>query len=135
LEIEMKRESIWKQVLIVLCIGLVGYALYAIYKAFQSGERTISGLIKAPFTAISDAWTAITGMFSSAPVAAPLPGTITNGDGVPIATVAPSSPFYSSFAPTPDQASTQELANWLLGNGASGPVTATPLDLSTPPLI
>jgi hypothetical protein len=59
-----------------------------------------------------------------------MPGTITDASGTPIASVATTSPFYSSFAPTPDQADTQAASNWLLGL-TPGPTAPATYDLST----
>jgi hypothetical protein len=68
----------WHKILIVLAIGGAAYALYAIYKAFIAGEKTISGLLMAPFTYASQAYDAVTGAASTvagnAAAAASLPG-------------------------------------------------------------
>lgn len=56
----------WKKIFIVLLLGFGAYALYAIYQAFKSGERTIAGLVTAPFKALSTVWGAVSSGASSA---------------------------------------------------------------------
>jgi hypothetical protein len=50
-----------KKVLLVLGIGLAAYVLYSVYKVFAAGERTIAGLLMAPFTLGSEAASAVWG--------------------------------------------------------------------------
>jgi hypothetical protein len=129
----MKPETkkLLKEILIVLAIGVVAFIVWEIIKAIKAGASDIGSILKAPFTALSSIWTGITGLFSASPsLATPQPAPIINSSGQTVGTVAPSSPFYSLFAPT-DQAYTQSLANTLLGNTpapASGPI-----DFSTYP--
>ena len=52
-----------KAILIVLGIGLAAYAVYAIVKAIYNGEKGIANILMTPFTALSDAWSAVTGWF------------------------------------------------------------------------
>ncbi len=50
-----KTKALLKHAAIVLGVGVVAYALFAIYKAFKDGERKLSELLKAPFKMFSDA--------------------------------------------------------------------------------
>jgi hypothetical protein len=111
----------WKEIMMVLAVGLIAYVLYAIYSAFKAGEREVANLIKAPFNAVGSAISAITGLFSAGPaLAAPQPAPILNSAGQTIGTVDPTSPLYGLFAPT-DQAATEAMANLLLNGAAASP--------------
>lgn len=113
-----KNKTILKHVLIVLTIGAVAFVVWEIIKAISAGEKTIAGILKAPFTAVSSIWTGITNLFSSSPaVAVPQPAPILNAAGQTVGTVQPTSPLYATFAP-PDQAATAATASLLL-NGAT----------------
>ena len=59
----MKKDAI-KKIVLILALGVVAYAIYAVYQAFQNGERKLSGLLMAPFTALGAVWDAGTGMAS-----------------------------------------------------------------------
>ena len=54
-----------KNILIVLAIGFAAYAAYAIYTAFKAGEKTISSLLLAPFTAFSSVLAAVKNLLPS----------------------------------------------------------------------
>ena len=58
-----------KHVLYAIGAALAAYVLYSVYQAFAAGERTIAGLITAPFSAAKAVWTAITSLFTSTPSA------------------------------------------------------------------
>jgi hypothetical protein len=60
----MKKETT-KKVILILTLGVVAYVIYTIWQAFKNGERTLAGLLAAPFTGLSAAWSAVTGLFSS----------------------------------------------------------------------
>jgi hypothetical protein len=50
-----------KNVLIVLAVGFVAYAVYAMWQAFKAGEKTVAGLLLSPFSALSAVWSAVSG--------------------------------------------------------------------------
>jgi hypothetical protein len=126
-----EHKAALKQVLVILTVGIVAFVVWEIIKAIRAGAKDVKSILLAPFTALGSVWTAVTGLFTSGPsVATPMPGTITDASGTPIASVATTSPFYSSFAPTPDQADTQAASNWLLGL-TPGPTAPATYDLST----
>jgi hypothetical protein len=73
----------WKKILAIVCFGLGAYAVYSIYEAFKNGERTVAGLLAAPFTALKSVGSAIASTFNysaSAPGAdIPVVGTVAGG--------------------------------------------------------
>jgi hypothetical protein len=113
-------KKLLTHVLLVLSIGVVAFLIWEIIKAISAGEKTIAGILKAPFTAVSNIWSGITNLFSSSSsgVATPQPAPILNSAGQQVGTIDPTSPLYGLFAPT-DQADTQATINSLLGNAAS----------------
>lgn len=115
-----KQKTIFKEVLIVLAVGVVAYVVYCIYKAIKAGVSDVASLIKAPFTALSSAWSAVTNLFSSPAVATPQPVAIVDNTGQTVGTVQPSSPLYGLLAPQ-DQADTQTITNTLLGTTPAPP--------------
>ena len=129
-----EHKAALKQVMVILTVGIVAFVVWEIAKAIKAGASDIKSILLAPFNALGDVWTSVTSVFSSAPsVATPTPGTITGASGTPIASVATTSPFYTSFAPTTDQSDTQGESNLLLGTGTSGPATLSTIDWSNYP--
>lgn len=57
-----------KNILLILAIAFAAYVVYAIYSAFKAGEKTLLGLLTAPFSAVSGVWAAVTSLFSSTSV-------------------------------------------------------------------
>ena len=59
----MKKDTT-KKVILILTLGVVAYVIYTIWQAFKNGERTLAGLLKAPFSGLSALWAAVTSLFS-----------------------------------------------------------------------
>ena len=128
-----QHKAALKQILIVLSIGVFAFVVWEIIKAIKAGEKTLAGIMMAPFTALQSVWTGITGMFSSTPaLATPQPAPILNAAGQTVATVDPSSPLYGLVAPA-DQANTQALANYLLNGTSPSSVPASGINWATYP--
>ena len=120
----MKTENkvALKQVMVILTVGIVAFIVWEIIKAIRAGASDLKSILAAPFNALGSVWTAVTGLFSGSgsSVATPTPGTIVDAFGNPIGTVATTSPFYTSFAPTAEQAQNQAESNYLLGTVPAG---------------
>jgi hypothetical protein len=83
----------WKKVFVILALGLAAYIVYSIYKAFVAGERTISGLISAPFKLGSLALSAIENLFSFSTGTG---GPSTPAEALAAAGITPSDPLYNT---------------------------------------
>jgi len=89
-----------KNILIVLAIGFAAYAAYAIYTAFKAGEKTISNLLLAPFTAFSSVLAAVKNLLpSSVPNVSKSKGT-TPGDVAVNSWMDGTTPLPQSTSPT-----------------------------------
>lgn len=54
------KEIPWKQIFVILFLGVGVFIVFEIYKTFAAGERTLKNLLLAPFTAAGKVWTAVT---------------------------------------------------------------------------
>ena len=95
-----------KHILWAIGAAIGVYALYCVYKAFVAGEKTLAGLLAAPFTSLSSVGKAISNFFSST--------------GTPSASVPTITPL------TPAQAATP---------GGAFVVDNSPVPISTSPTI
>jgi hypothetical protein len=111
----------WKKILLVLGLGVTGYVLYSIYQAFKAGERTLLGLLSAPFSGLSDVFGAVKGLFGGVPSAS----AALDSNSTPAAVVT----SLGVDANSPLGQLMQTTANQLSGVNDTGqqPVTTSPL--------
>jgi hypothetical protein len=93
-----------KYVFWAVLIVVLAFAVYEIVKVIRAGERTLAGILQAPFNAVGSVWSAIKGLFTSGSTSAATPD-------LPISGLTPSQ---SIFATPGDTSSNQAT---LLSNG------------------
>jgi hypothetical protein len=101
----------WKQLLIIATLGVGVFFLVEIYKVFAAGERSLSNLLTAPFTAAKKVWTSLTGFLSSS--ASAIGGVDTSNPAAVVASVGvdPNSPLGQMMQTDYSQAAGQALIN------------------------
>ncbi len=60
-----EHKEVWKQILLVLSIGIVAFIIWEMVKAISAGVSDVTSILKAPFTALGSIWTGIKNIFSS----------------------------------------------------------------------
>jgi len=122
----MKKNFPWKQIIMILTVGVVAYVIWEMWKAFKAGATDIKSLLLSPFTALSGLWSVVTGLFSSSGASTATPQAVSLPSGAIVPT---NSQLYSIVAPQ-EQALQQTMNN--MATGGPSPVDATSGGLINP---
>jgi len=74
----MMKKIPWKQIFVILALGVGVFVVVEMWKAYSAGKRAISDLLMAPWTAMKAGWTtasaAVSNVVSGATAVGQLPG-------------------------------------------------------------